>query len=295
MNYKKALGLLTISTIFWGLNGVFVKNITSFTSHGITIGRLAIALTPFIFWVLFHKKSRNTLSKGIAEWKKIAILGAIMGSWMMFSILAYSLTRVAVAQTLTSISMFFTIILAPLFIKEKVSGRDILFMIIASIGISIVFGIDSQALNPAFLQGDSAGLLASAFVSLYGILVFKFKLDIPFPVLMTGIFSSALLTVIAICLLLQFPIIAGPITLTSVLNLIGIGLLGTFVGQTIFTEVIKHTKPEKVNTYCLTSTIWAYLFGLIFLSETLSLSTISGIAITLIGVYGVIKSHRPAD
>lgn len=280
------------ASFLWGLNGIFIRNISSFSFFGITLGRLLFAFLPFFIFILSAKKNRMELIKSLKDFKIFIVLGFLMAFTFIFSVLSYKLTYIATAQTLNSIGMFFTVLLAPVFLKECVSKKDLFGMIIAFSGVMLILGIDSSALDNNFLKGDIVALLASLFAALYGILVRKHKLEHPFYINMFWIFAIAFVFVFLISQILQMPFIISDINLVSIFNLLALGVFGTCIGHSILNKSFYVLRSEKALTISLSSVLFSYFLALVFFREVIGFWTLIGVLLTIFGVYIVIRSNN---
>lgn len=293
MNYKNAVILMILASIFWGLNGIFIRQITSFTSIGITISRLFLAAVPFVFLTLFHTPLRQQFRQSFHVWKPLCFISFLMAATFVFSVLSYNLTYIATAQTLNSIGMFFVVFFSPIFLKESVSSKTIVGMCLTFLGVVLILGIDSLLIERHFLLGDLVALAASVCSGLYSVFVKKFHLRLPFCITMLWIFGGAFLWTLLIAVVLGLPMITGSINMTNVVNIFALGIFGTCIAHTILNQTIPVLRPEKALTISLLSGVFAFLFGFFFLQEIVTIPVLIGIGLTLSGIFFVLHyDHR---
>jgi len=286
------ISLLVLAAFFWSLNGFFIRNISSVSDMGITFFRFFLSFFLMFSWVLLTKKNRQDFIKSISKWKILIILGIIMGAFMSLNTYAYQMTNIATAQTLNSTGVFFTIILTPFLLNKKVLKKDVIGIIITFLGVIIVIGIDKISFAPIFFQGDLLALTAAFLVGIYSILVKKHHLSSNFIVNMTWIFGSGSCFVFSLSFLEKTPLLSNNISFFSFFNLLGIAFLATFLGHTILNISLKKIKPEKALTLALLSSPFSFIIGWIFFEETLTILTIIGLLLTVLGIVIILWSKK---
>ena len=136
-NRNLAILLLIISSISISFGGLIMRNIHFADAWQITFYR-SLAFTFSIALILSYKNRSSTLS----TIKKVGYAGVMGGILLMganlFFIQAFANTSIANTLFTLSLIPFITAVLAFLFLKEKLSLRTFLIMIVALFGILIM-------------------------------------------------------------------------------------------------------------------------------------------------------------
>ena len=291
MTRRTVIILMFMASLFFALNGVFIKNVEAVSPVGIGLLRLIFAGIPFWLWCLMNGKARKEFSAGMTDWKAFALMGFFMALLLITTAIGYTMTYVANAQSLNSISMFFMIILGPLVLGERVSKRDIGFMLVTFAGVVLVAGLDKLHLDPRFFQGDMISLLASLVAALYSVSVRKTNVVRPFYVVMAWVFGLGVFWGLGIALALGLEVFVGALKVWDVVNVLAVAFFGTFLAHTILNISLKKMRAEKVMTIVVLSSPMAYLFGGVVRGEWLSSWNLLGLLLVLVGVIGIIRSY----
>ena len=155
---KAKLQMIT-SMIVFGTIGIVVRNI-SLSSSEIALFRAVIA---FVFIVLYRILSGKKMD--IKEIKKdIPILflsGAAMGAnWILF-FEAYKYTTVSLATLSYYFAPVLVMIISPILFKEKLTRKQMMCFIMASIGLVLVIGNTGMSSGRNHLIGIGFGLGAA--------------------------------------------------------------------------------------------------------------------------------------
>ena len=144
---------LVTSMLIFGTIGIFVKYIP-IPSSVIALIRGIVGVVFLLLTMTFmkHKLSLNTIRQnGLLLFLSGAAIGA---NWIcLFE--AYRYTTVSVATLCYYMAPIFVILLSPFVLKEKMTGKKIICVLLALVGIGLVSGIDAGI----GLQSDSKGMM----------------------------------------------------------------------------------------------------------------------------------------
>ena len=158
---------LILAAFVISFSGLVIRNIESANSWTIIFYR-ALAFTLFVFcYVLLKHQSkvvqqfRNAGSKGVAG-------GIVLGLTNVTYIVA--ITNTTVANTLFTVSLipFITALMAFLLIKERISRSLFLAMLVALLGIVVMF---SGSIVNGQLFGNFMALITAILFSIFAILI----------------------------------------------------------------------------------------------------------------------------
>lgn len=216
------------------------------------------------------------------EWKSIAAIALMMtGMSTAFIFLAAKNAPAGLASILTNTMPLFVAILAPILLKETVSLKSGIGLLLGLAGAVIVAwrAIEGDV-KPA---GVIFGILGAVTAALGGIMYKKFPLpgvDRLMVVAVQLLMSCVVLTLAAL------PENRSHMTFrwTFWLSFVYLSLLGLATSFVFFSELISRGSSLQASAVAYLSTFLGVLFGALFLKERLSASVLIGGAIAIIGV-----------
>lgn len=212
----------------------------------------------------------------------LLLLRSTLGSVGIFANF-YALGHISIAegQTLNKTAPFFTVLLAGLFLKERVSRRQLGVLLLAFCGVLLIAkpgfaGAETFPLAMGLLGGLCAG---AAYVCLRSMRTHQ--VDAAFIVFFFSVFS---------CVLSALFLVNGldPMTDAQLLILVGAGV-GAALGQFGITLAYGFAAPREVAVYDYTNIIFTALLSLLFLGQLPDACSLLGCA-TIIAA-GVIMSY----
>ncbi|ATP42388.1 EamA family transporter [Solibacillus sp. R5-41] len=269
----KANLLMIIVTMFWGLSYTFmVMGLDVLEAYNVVALRCIIAF--IIAGLIF-------LPKMLRINKKTIIYASIQG-FLLFTVFALSLfglktTSAANAGFILSL----TVVLVPIFssfIEKRLPSRAVSFAIVCTmIGITTLTMKDSLT----FQTGDILVAVAAVGYSIYLILNSKFTKSVES--ISYGVYQLGVAGVFGAIFTLFFETPQLPSTTLGWVAILGLGVICTafcFVAQAV---VQQYTSPTHTGLIFSLEPIFAAIFALIFLGETLTTQLLIGGAFILIG------------
>lgn len=239
--------------------------------------RNAIAL--IIALVVFIRNYRHC-SPSTLTFKSLALLSArsLFGSVGIFANF-YALSRITIAegQTLNKTAPFFTVVFAYLFLRERVTARQLGALSIAFVGTILITkpGFAGEAAFP-LAMGLLGGLGAGGAYTCVRALRNR-GVDSALIILFFSAFS---------CLASVPFMIHGfdPMTTVQVLILLGAGV-GAAIGQFGVTLAYGFAAPREIAVYDYTNILFTALFGFLFFSQIPDFWSLFGFAAILLAAW----------
>lgn len=290
---------LTLMTVIIGFSFIFVKIALQYASPvdllahrftAATAGLLCFYLLRQKGWPVFDRKKMLPL-----------LLISLFYPILMFSMQTVGLqfTTASEAGILSATAPIFTVILAAIFLKEKNSFRQILFVILSVAGVAfIMYRNGLEAISSETLKGDFFILLSVVSMAIYFILGRKATqqfdaMDITFFMTVTACIVFNLIAVIGHLesgtLPLYFEAFKNSDFLWTILYL---GVLSSFLTSFLTNNALKVIPASQVSIFNNFSPVIAVFAGVLFLDETLHLYHIIGGIMVLIGIMGVNLSKK---
>lgn len=172
---KNALGdiLIIIAGLFWGSMGIFVRHLNSlgFTSIQVACLRLVTAGILFALILLIKEpKGFKIKPKDIPLFLALGLVSILFFTCCYFT--AIRLMTMSTAAILLYTSPIWVMILAVIFLKEKISSRKITALVLAFSGCVLVSGFGGKVTPVGILVGLGSGL-GYGLYSIFGTFALK--------------------------------------------------------------------------------------------------------------------------
>ncbi len=276
---KKAIILIILSSLSFAMMSVMVK----LTGDNVPIMQKAffrnLVVTIVVLTIFILKKEKSRVEK-----KNIPVLitRALAGT-LGIIFYYYSIDKLPLgdASLLNKLSPFFLIILSLVILKEKVNIFQVMAIIFAFIGASLVIG-------PAF-KGDVFPYFIGVFGALFAAIAYlcvRILGNRGVPSKVTVItFSAASTLILSIYVMFNFT----PMSLRETLFLLGAGVFAMF-GQITLTNAYAIAKARDVTVFNYTQIIFAGILGIIFFSDIPLIWSILGyIVIIFAGILSILN------
>lgn len=282
---------LSLVMILWGSLGVFTKSIP-LSALSLAFLRAFIAL-PVLFLAMkvktgVHKKS--VLS--FRQLKPYLLSGAILGFGWLTLFYGFKHTSIASAVIIYNMCPVYVIIAAPLLLKEKIMPLQIAVIIISFTGLLFIVGSN-------LTEGSSlVGILLSGLSGIMYACIVMLNRSIKERVENRTATFFQILT--AALVLLPFVLIDGEIfritgmDIKAWIFLVLLGAVHTGLAYTLFFSVYESMKSLEIVSFSYLEPLFAIVFSLIFLGETLMPLQIAGGVMILGSTYAaeLIKYRR---
>jgi len=170
---NKGIVLVILATLQWAAIGIFIKKIEEMSADGIIISRLFIGAFYLFTILMLTKKYRYQLIESIKNIKFYLLISFIMSAHFLLSTMGYVHTTIANASLLTNTMPIFVPILAIIFLSEQINKKEILGILIAFIGVSIIFLLKGISLESEYFLGNLFATLSAILLAVYTIISSK--------------------------------------------------------------------------------------------------------------------------
>jgi len=278
-NSKSLLSLVSSMFIF-GTIGIFVKFIP-LPSDIIAMSRGLIGSLFLVGLLLIRRKGIDfsALKKGGLL---VLLSGAFLGFNWIFLFEAYKYTSIATATLAYYMAPVFVILLSPIFLKEALTQKKLVCVLLAVLGMVFVSGVLSGGLpDKTQIAGILLGLAAAAF---YSALIIANKKITHIPAntrTILQLFSSAIV-------LIPYSLAVGSFSSVSfsgksILLLMAVGILHTGIAYALYFGCMGNLKGSTVAIFSYIDPVAAIILSaIIFTDEPLTLYGFIG-AILILG------------
>lgn len=270
--------------IIWGTTFISTKVLLrSFSPVEILFIRFIIGYIAL--WIAYPKRLHITNKKKEIYFAAAGLCGVTL--YYLFENIALTYTLASNVGVVVSIAPFFTAILGFLLLKEeKPHIRFFIGFGIALAGICLISfkSETSFAINPL---GDLLAIGAAILWAFYSIITKKLS-SFEYNMIQTTrrIFFYGILFMIPFLFIMDFHITLEPfMNWTNVLNFIFLGISACALCFVTWNYAVRHLGTVKTSVYIYGVPVITAITSALILHEAITLVTISGIVLTLVGLF----------
>ncbi len=258
---------IIFSMTIFGTIALFVKNIPLSTGE-ISLFRALIGSISIVAYKIFSKK-KMVLSEIKKDLPLLFLSGAAMGFNWILLFQAYRYTTVSLATLSYYFAPVLLIILSAVFLKEKLSMKQIICFIMATLGLVLIIGSGGLETSSTTLLGIVYGLGAAA---LYATVIFLNKLIKN----VTGIDRTLIQFIAAIIVLTPYVVLTTGINILEVpsfgiINLLILGVFHTGFTYCVYFSSVKNLKGQEAAILSYVDPLVSIILSFLILGESLSL------------------------
>lgn len=262
----------------WGLPYLLIKVAVAEVDPAVVVFvRLALSAVVLIPIAVAAGAFRNGL---LRRWRRLGLIASV-GIVVPFLLIGYGEQHItsSLAALLVASDPLFIVLLALVFdASERASGTRLLGLVLGLIGVAALFGLD--------VGGDSLGLLGAAMVLVAAVcyalsaLLVKGLADVPRLGSVTatcGVAAVLIAPLAATRLPTRMPD-AGVIA-----AMLALGVLCTALAYVLYFSLILEAGATRSSLITYVNPAVAVLLGVVILSEPLTLGTVVGFGLILVG------------
>lgn len=223
----------------------------------------------------------HLLPKVRRNWLSLLIVGCI-NSAIPFSLLAFASVSLPAGFTsiLNATTPLFGMIVAAVWLKEKLTTTRTIGFILGFVGVVILVGWKAVDPTPAFIMAVAAGLLAAVSYAIAAPYVQQKLAGVPSLAVTAGSQLGAAFLLLPV---LPFTIPQHSPTLAIVLAVLALALLSTAFAYILYFRLIQNIGSTKALTVTYLIPLFAMLWGAVILKESVTLSMLLGCGLILLG------------
>ncbi|MGY0787948.1 DMT family transporter [Azospirillum argentinense] len=273
---------------------------SAFFASNVVIGRAAAAIVPpvglaFWRWVLAFLMILPLALPGLiqhrhvlrASWKRFLLLGAlaqgVCGAVVYMGLERTSATNAALIYATSPVII---LIIAALWLREKVTPRQAAGIAVAMAGVLVILTRgDAQALlHLSFNAGDLLILVGSATWAVYTVLLRQTRSSLP---VVTVFAANALAGVVVLAPFYAWETLAlrpVPLSLDAAVRIAGVALFASVLAFLTYQKTINLMGPARAGTSLYVMPLWAAVAAWALLGEQLQMFHLLGVLLVLPGV-----------
>ena len=274
--------LIITAGLFWGSMGIFVRHLNAL-GFTIQVACLRLTMAGIIFALILlikDPKGFKIRPRDIPLFLALGLVSILFFTCCYFT--AIRLMTMSTAAILLYTSPIWVMILAILFLKEKITTQKIIALILAFGGCVLVSGFGGKVTLPGVLAGLGSGL-GYGLYSIFG--TFALRKYSPYTVtcytfLIAGAGSVIVADPASLISNIQAvenkPALAGFVLLTSIVTAV--------IPFLLYTIGLNMTTAGKAAVLATIEPVAATLFGIFVMKETIGPVAILGIALVLTAI-----------
>ena len=273
---------LIITMMLFGTIGTLSRFI-NMPSSIICLGRAAVGVVTILLLlrILRRPLDREAIKKNF--WWLLLSSALMCCNWTC-QFEAFKYTTVATGTLCYYMQPIFFILASAIVLKEHVSLKKWLCVIIAFIGMILVSGVIQTGFNISELKGALYGIAGGFFYAMV-VLINKYMKDIS-PI-ETTVMQMALVTIIMI----PYNMATGAyeqisITTVGIICLVVLGILHTGLAYIVYFDAVNKLPAQTVGILSYIDPVEAVLLSALFLKEPLGIMTIAG-ALLILGATSI--------
>jgi drug/metabolite transporter (DMT)-like permease len=275
---KDFAALISLGAL-WGASFLFIRVavpvLGPFVLVGLRVGLAALVLA------LFAGAARRALKlRGL--WGPLLFVG-FANTAVPFSLISASEVHLtaSLAAILNSTTVLFTALVAAVWLRESLTPKKILGVLLGIFGVAVLVGWDPLPLSPVVLLSVAAVLGASLCYGVGAVFTKLTFAGVPPLTLAVGQQSAAAGIMIPVALT-DLP--GESPSVAVALCVLALAVLSTAVAYLLFFYLIASAGPTATSTVTLVVPVFGLIFGVLFLGEPVGLGTLAGLAVILCSV-----------
>lgn len=268
---NKSLIEIHIAVLFFGLAGIFGKLI-NLPPLVIVFGRVLSAAC--FLGIIMTIKQQSIKLESKKEYKYFVLLGMILAfHWVAF-FKSIQLSTVAIGLLMFSTFPVFVTFLEPIFLKEKISIKNIIIAGITFSGVVVV--MPNFQFQNTMTQGALWGIMAGFSFAVLSVLNKKFVAK------HNSMVISFYQTSVATIVLLPFVLNIRPeFGMKNIALLIVLGVIFTGIAHTLFINGMKHVKAQTASIIASLEPVYGIIATALLLKEIPNIRELIGGTIIL--------------
>ena len=272
-----------MAIFFWSTVATAFKVSLQYLSASELVLYSSIFSTIVLWFILLYQKKINDVKIHIIKNYKLVFTLGLINPFLYYLVLfkAYDLLPAQEAQAINYTWALMLAFLSVIFLKQKLTFKDVLAGIICYFGVLIISTKGEPfSLNFSNIDGVMLALLSTVLWSMYWIINTKQKAD---PIV--GLFSNFL---VSIPIVIIYFLITQPLVLPDIKGILAASYVGLFeMGITFFfwlKAMQSATSTSKIANLIFISPFISLIFIYFIVGEQIYISTIFGLIIIILGL-----------
>lgn len=280
---------IIIAMLIWGTVGIFIKKI-SLNAIEIAFYRSIIGAV-FIIILSLIKKEKWDKEDLRTDLKILILSGIALGIGWVLLFQGYKNTTISIATLSYYVAPVFIVILSIIVLKEKITTKKIVCIIVAIIGLLLVLDIKSLGNlgDNNHVLGIVYSVLAAVFYAIVVILNKFIKRLSGFKVTIVQLLVSTI-TLMPLTILNSTRSILS-LDILSLVLLLFVGIIHTGIAYLLYFSSVKEIEGQSIAILSYMDPIFALLLSTLFLGENMTIIQLFG-GILILGSAYISESKK---
>jgi len=282
--------LLTLTALFFATNHVIGRSVQSVIPPlGLSFWRWvagAVILAPFVM------RQPGSFHRVFGQYAgTMLLLGALLIGSTTLILVALNSTTAITVSVINTIQPSLTVLFAWLFMREPLSGRQLLGVGTACVGVLIMLseGHLPTLIRLQFGGGALIALIAMCGFSAYAVNLFRLPSGLSFGEALFGIIVMGSIALLPFYLLESFYIAPVPLSVHTLGVVVTLALLVSVLGMLMWNYGNQRVGPSRAAVFINLIPVFGMLLATTFLGESIRGFHIAGAACTITGIFLVVK------
>jgi len=211
----------------------------------------------------------------------LPVAGLMLALHFVTWIASLQLTTVAQSLVLESTHPVFALFLAPWVLKERITGRALLSVLITLVGVLAIAGVDFR-FQPAYLIGDALALSSALFLTFYLFIARSLGHVVGISVYLAIVYGSAAVVLLIPVGFGTLPLTQYPVAVHLYMLLLAAG--PTAIGHSLINWATRFIPVYRINLMMLGELVFASIWAFTLFSEFPGVSFFVGAPFVLTGI-----------
>ena len=277
MSYIKGYSQVIAASILYGLIGIFIKLITDMPLGSIIFFRILFALAAITLYLAVSGRFSELKLKEKKSY--LLMLGLFEAAAVLANFYSIRYTTVSIAVLLLYTTPIYVTLLSPLVLKENITRRSIIALVLSVTGVVLVVQPQTQQ-NGINIIGVALGLASGILFALMILTSKKIK-DI-----YTGTAQATWSMIVSLIIFSPFAFAVNMDVLKDHMQLLILfGLIPTAIGGILYFSGLRLIKAQSASIISLLEPVSAVVFAFIILSEPIEYTTALGGGLIFLGAF----------
>ncbi len=281
MKIKDITALFALAAL-WGASFLFIRIASPVLGPFLTIqGRVTLAVLALLLYLTLLGQSAGFRQR----WRQYFILGALNAAipFMLIAIAALHLNA-SMSAILNSLTPLFTALIVWGWMKEKLTLRKGMGILVGTMGVVILVGWSPIPFTHEVMIAIGLSILSTISYGFAAVYAKKTFAGVPPLSLAIGQQAGAALLLFPFTLA-YLPPSTEHVTSVVVFSVLGLALFCTAIAYLLYFYLIENVGPTKTSSVTLLIPLFGMIWGVIFLKEEITAGMVGGLIIILSSIF----------
>lgn len=280
----KALGALVLLAGVWGGSFLFMR-VAAPVLGPVPLVFVRVALAALALFAYAAAARKNVAVRPLL--RRFLVMG-LLNAAVPFTLISFAELRLSagLAAILNATTPLFAALVAAVWLRDRFTTRQAIGLLLGLVGVGILVGWDGLPTEAILWASVGASLFAAVSYALAGVFAKRAFAGVPPLTLAIGQQTGASLLLLPVAV--PTAIITAPsirLTTTVIVAVLALALLCTSVAYLLYFYLIAAVGPTRTLSVTFLIPVFGLLWGVLFLGEAISTTTVFGLGVVLASVF----------